>query len=328
MGDTSELTRSQPTLETGSAILHAKFAGGSLPAAAPAVDLLQDKAALHLTRGKGEILKLVNGQQLNSTPNQKRASAIQLTGTVLASADSEIDLDHDWRIHLMQFFFLQVSRAYYAGKSPSEGYVFIDLAGPSLYAGYQKFVLDGDPNHMPYCEVEADSVVTPMPYGTWQAKVAFNDHPFNTLPLSVPNPAAGNKANYLFHVSKQFTVVTTLVAYDRNAQNIQPLCWLEWGAFLDATMRWQKGKNPPTSDLPVIRISSFAASDPVQGTPPHKGIAALLNNPPSSASDTFNAMWAATYIKVFHALKSVSNTADLQTKAMWDKNLVPADHFA
>jgi hypothetical protein len=276
--------------------------------ATPSVDYLDapylqqqcgtDKGVLlNLSRHNAKLISTFGGNPLGDTD---LTMAIRLTGKVVAAAVSEEALKADWEFHFMQFFSLMQCSAHFAGATSSDGSMFLDFAGPSYFAGYRKFVLDADPTKFdkktrdlwPYSESTRDSHTYYTAPGQWQPMVTFPDHPAALMPRFIANPAAGNKRNYLIYVGYQYRVVTTLVAQDQNSYQIQPLCWVEWRNFLTAGFHWrtQSGGQTDTPDGQNLGMNLFRVEKPVQGVPPYADIAALIKNPPSSGSGTYNEM--------------------------------------
>src|SRR5207244_11438781 len=103
--------------------------------------------------------------------------------------------------------------------------------------------------------------------------VINDDHPYADVPLVLPNPASGDKDNYLYRVTRQFQVITVLVAIDRGTGSTRPLAWIEWGALCNARLRWRLDRSgTPTVDAANIESSYFTAWDAKQGVPPQRGV--------------------------------------------------------
>jgi len=279
-------------------------------------------ATLHLTRNKGPILK-------GTRPSPTEAAAIRLTGTVQVIAGPRENIRDAFEFHIIQLFYLISFKASYAGQNRSDGSMVLDLAGPVSYRGDGKYVLDADPNNpasLPHADIYTGlRQVNPV---TWLAIVINDDHPYADVPLLLPNPATGNVTNYLYRVTRQFQVITTLVVIDRGTGDIRPLAWIEWGGYCAARFRWRvDGAGTPLVDAPNIESSYFKAWEPKQGMPPHKGVADLIKHPPSEPEDTNNQMTADAYADVIPATGHKVNNLEIEVSGPADPFSVPPDHF-
>jgi hypothetical protein len=281
-------------------------------------------AVLHLSRNKGPILR-------GRIASPAHASAIRITGTVsvLASpTDTAADIRRSWSFHFVQLFFDMLERAAYAGQTAADGSISLNLAGPQYYRGYQKFLIDADPDApdtMPYADTWTGlEAVNPM-MGLWKATVILDDHPFADRPLLLLNPKAGNKRNYLYDVVRQFEVITVLVAVDQGTGTIKPLVHFDWGSMYSARLRWQiDGSGTISVGPPRVTTSYFRLGAARAGAPTGRGLAALVTGAASATtSDTYLSAIGDAFSGV---LKSVDNGLDVEQTPRWSSS-VPPDHF-
>jgi hypothetical protein len=276
-------------------------------------------ALLHLTRGSAELIA-------HRHPNPVRASAINLTGTVMVQADVPLsDIKANYSFHFIQLFKDVKNIAFYAGQTSAEGCMSFDFAGPAHFRGYRQFMIDSDPNdpnHIPNAE-QGQARWTPLnSYGLWQVSVSEDDHPNREYLVRLDNPMAGNKMNYLYKVVREYEVITVLVVRDMNTFKYRPLAHVKWGTSCEANLHWNlNGAGAPDAG-PALVAGRFAVSAATQGPPSDPAAQAMILNPSTNASDMYNK--AADDANA--AMAGTTPDLDIDLRAGWSWT-VPTNHF-
>ena len=122
-----------PTLDFRSATLSAHHEG-----ARPGISYITHRlpagglgryALSHLTRNSAPLVDPSRFHDLSESNIRRRmavrraqASAIRLTGTIIATG-SEDAIRDNWELHLIQLFYFMSDERYYAGQTQSDGYM-------------------------------------------------------------------------------------------------------------------------------------------------------------------------------------------------------------
>lgn len=214
-----------------------------------------DMATFHLTRNSAAI-------RAGTIRKQSDASAIRIVATISVTSDNpKEDLASSaLRFRFLQFFGLTDHRAFYAGLLPTEGTMFLDFAGSPAFSGAGDLMLDTDSTSkdFPYYEMYPPKFLRANSY-LWMVTITMDDHPFNDLPMALPNFAAGNSRNFLCTAYKRFNVVTVVLARDYTdpgKPTLTALSQINWGAEVACRIRWSQ-----TSDSLIPRPPEFTARD-------------------------------------------------------------------
>lgn len=242
----------------------------------------------------------------------------------------------------MQFYHNMRDLAYFAGETPSDGYISIDFGSP--YLGYTTFMIDSDKglkSPLPYTDRDNRvDIISMRPTadgrawanGAWQPIVILTDHPHSRIPTHFTNSKTLSE-NCLFRRVSQYRIVTVLVAVNQNIENqnayqIQPLCWVEWGAIHEAAVHWRKDSSgTPWPDAPALSvISRFYMTEQYKASSLYDDVNALIKNPPSTYDHTFNTMYKTMLDAV---ATRRGDTERFQSLPTWHSASVPlpADHF-
>ena len=263
-------------------------------------------ALWHLTRNVG------------ATHVRTRAdvSAIHITGSVNVVYDPDVDkIDNssssDWRFSFIQFFLSLSNEASYAGPTPSDGSISVDFANFSAYAGYQKYILDADPDvkpFVPYIDMDPPQIAIVSP-GLARVTIAMDDHPFEELPLDYENFAAGNRLNYLVSAKRAYDIVTVFLYRNVKTNEHKPLAWLNWGCIGDATFHWTLDRSGTPIATPRVDMGAhyFYANDAtkdaltggvIRSPQSIRDIQDMFANPPTDPNQTYNSASKKAYVTV------------------------------
>lgn len=242
-------------------------------------------AVMHLTRGSRPILH-------DTLRRAADAAAIQITGTVTVEAMSQEDLA-PWRFHLVQFFMDVSNDAFYAGESSSEGSMHYDLSPPGSPL-YNQYMLDADPaddDNFPFVDKGKPRIARVGQFpNLFTVSVSMTDHPYQDLLMKIQNFATG-KPNYLYRAFRWIDVITVFVARNLDeGGEFKPLAYVGWSGVWNYTLKWTK--NPSGFDIGLgQRIQAwFNVGQPGQGAPVEQRVAAMIKNPPTDLSDTYNSV--------------------------------------
>jgi hypothetical protein len=290
-------------------------------------------AVNHLSRNADVI---VHGCPAGQTCAPYDARAIQITGRVLLSgAGSRMDVLEAWALHFRQYFFLQDETYLYAGRASSEGSMTIKLhVAPGMpVQGYVPDTDSGPGGEFPdnalgkpdggYATVVQEPNTRLFGGPAWSMTITMTDHPFAEIPMTWTNYAT-RKENYLYLVSRQYSVITVLIAINKRAQAVTPLQSVRWGARSTASVRWRR---PPRRDYleaqwPRNLISEFTVEAVVDGAPPEGSVAALARRPEGDpGGKSYNDLIRAAYLG---ALRSTADSPNVTARTEWSKD-VPKD---
>jgi hypothetical protein len=282
----------------------------------------QRQAVLHLSRNSGSIISGI-------WKSNAKVSAMRITASVNVQADAKDNFRNSgWRFHFLQFLYLVGFNASYAGKNPAEGSMYLDFSSPPVYPGYADFLLDTEPKSklFPFWDMYSPQYVQTEP-GLWRVTITMDDHPFDTVPLRLPNFVT-RQDNFLYNVFKEFQIVTTFVARDiNNGGDIVPLAWVDWGAIHNASFRWSLLKSGDLDVAPpqMLQALFYDGGQVFKGAPTGRGLAAMVTDPPSDPQETYNATMEKT---VRDVLGSVANSPNVSASTGWPSSWnFPRDHF-
>jgi len=269
-----------------------------------------DQAVLHLTRNKGPVL---NG---TAEQNPAAASAINIKGAVAASIGPRDNLG-TWSIHFIQLIYEPLVVLYYAGPTNAEGSIIYDLAEPT-----PQFMLDSDAAAAPFTNTAMPTAVQVFG-GLTLISTSMDDHPYITVPLSMPNFVNHNKMNYLIRARRSLHFYTAFVARDNFAAgggSFSILAHVYWTATWDCSVQYRLATGDVFFSTPA---QSFLVGTPVKGAPKDSGLANMIVG--ASANDP---MYNATSNKAkAAAYGSTSNNRRARAFPHWDASMNPAGQF-
>jgi hypothetical protein len=267
-----------------------------------------DMATFHLSRHSAAITA-------GTMRKQSDGSAIRIVAKISVTSDNpKQDLaSSDLRFRFLQFFGLTDLRAFYAGLEPKDGIMHLDFASSPAFSGAGDLMLDSESTstEFPFYEMYSPQFVRTTP-NLWMVTITMDDHPFNDLPLALPNFAARNARNFLCTAYKRFNVVTVVLVRDYTdpgKPKLTTLSQINWGAEVACKIRWSQTRD----DLsPWVSYSSrdFHCNDPLpQVDPDLVGRIEKLD----FSSPTYNDAAEAAYKTV------VGNTFNTRNTRAFDK---------
>jgi hypothetical protein len=270
-----------------------------------------DIATFHLTRNSAAI-------KAGTMRKQADGSAINLGATISVISDNpKEDLaSSDLRFRFLQFFGLTDQRAFYAGVLPTEGTMFLDFASSPAFSGAGDLMLDSESSSrdFPYYEMYPPRFVR-VNSNLWAVTITMDDHPFNDLPLVLPNFAAGNKRNFLCTAYKRFNVVTVVLVRDYTdpgKPTLTALSQINWGAEVGCRIRWSQTSDSLEPRPPEFTTRDFYCDDPLPTVDPD--LVTKIKNLDFS-SQTYNDAADAAYKTV---VGSTFNTRNTRAFERWD----------
>jgi len=267
-------------------------------------------ATFHLTRHSAPV---VAGTMRKASD----ATAIRIVATISVISDNPKDdlASSALRFRFVQFFALTDQRAFYAGPAEADGNMFLDFASLPAFSGAGDLMLDTEAKSrdFPYYDMYPAQIQRVNPL-LWMVKITMDDHPFNDLPMTLPN-FASNKMNYLCTASKSFNVVTAVVVRDLTDPSklkLTMLAQIYWGAEASCRIRWSRISEDSLSPKPPeIAGREFHCSDPVLGA--DDDLTARIEKLDMS-TQTFNDAADAAYKTV---VGSTSFSRNIQAAEKW-----------
>jgi hypothetical protein len=221
-------------------------------------------ATFHLTRNSAAVVA-------GTANNLAAASAIRITANIAVLSDNMKDdlATAPLGFHFIQFFNLADQQAFYGGPTEEAGTMYLYFARSPDFTGENEFMLDSSKSSevFPSFDQYKPQFLKVNPF-LWIVTIVMDDHPFNDLPLSLPN-FESSEDNFLCTASKRFNVATTVVVHDMTdlskSKRIM-LGKLSWGAEVACTIRWTKSGDDNLSANPAeFSAKRFYCSDPVPG---------------------------------------------------------------
>jgi hypothetical protein len=279
----------------------------------------QDFAVFHLTRRSAPIIA-------GTARKPADASAIRITASVGVLSDNLKDdlTTSNVEFHFVQFFGLTDHRAFYAGPEASGGNMFLDFASLPAYIGADDLMLDTESksNIFPFYDMNPPEIRRASPT-MWLVKATMDDHPFNDLPLRLPN-FVSSKLNFLCTAYKRFNVVTAFVLRDLrdlSKPTTTILSEMFWGAEVACRFRWTQTADGDISvGPPEFTIRDFHCGNAIKD--PDPDLTTRIRNL-SGSSDTYNDAASAAYKSV---IGSTFISRNMQASGTWYSKKI-ADFF-
>ena len=270
----------------------------------------QDFAVFHLTRRSASIVA-------RTARKPADASAIKISASVGVLSDNPRDdlATSNMKFHFVQFFGLTDHRVFYAGPEASGGNMFLDFASQPAYIGAGDLMLDSESksNIFPFYDINPPEIRRINPT-MWMVKATMDDHPFDDMPLSLPN-FVSNKTNFLCTAYKRFNVVTAFVLRDLrdlSKPTTTILSEMFWGAEVACKFRWtQTADGSIDVGPPEFTTRDFHCGDAIKD--PDPDLTSRIRNL-SSSSDTYNDAASAAFKTV---IGSTSISRNVQASGTW-----------
>jgi hypothetical protein len=260
-------------------------AQGAIPDAY--VDMAQGAHSLipfimfHLTRNKSELVRP------GATAFDQRA--IEIVGRVKVKAGSQADISSAWEFHFRQYFQTVRLGFEYAGLDEGDGCMTMDIdRPPAVPADFlpdyivNEFI-DKDPDGQPG---NGQPQFTQDKSGLWTVTISAVDHPNSKHELVARNYKT-KKPNFMYKATKQFEVITGLIAIDLKTKDIHPLGFLQWGATCTASIRWDRDPNRPRRPLPrtpTIDLKDFKVQK-TRADSPNPNVTKMITDPATPPKD-------------------------------------------
>jgi hypothetical protein len=265
------------------------------------VNMSLHSAFFHLTKNADPII------YQRQTESEEDASAIHIEGRVDVEAGPRDNLVA-YPLRFIQLAKTHDSHFWYAGHAAAAGSVSIDLttapAIPARFVG--EFTLDSTDNLYGQDVMPFMNLRSPFQEGKRGARVslmtALDDHPSVKMPLTFNNPATGVD-NYLYEALCFKEFLTALVV-PKGADAYQILAHLTWNIIWRASFRWRESAASGSADagdgvqvdrksytcLATTTVSHFYRSKGVKGAPQDSSLAAKIEHPNLTVSETANAL--------------------------------------
>jgi len=277
-----------------------------------------DPAASIMNSGKEAILHLTRNHRLllaGQTNDDKATRAIHIDGELSVRLDARDDISR-WRFGFIQIAKTTIDLIGYAGVVTEDGSIAQNLVAPPImpakYAGEAgDYCLDSLRAFMPFTNARPPQVIRDGKGGA-KILVDMDDHPWQSFGLIIMNQTT-SQPNFLYRASRHFEAITVLVARNE-AQVIQPLAHVGWGAIWVASFRWLNA----THCVPAMKAKAFFVSDVVKGAP--AGLETLITSPTGDDKETCNFLTA----RAVHFARDSRNPPSVYSEARrWREDVPP-----